>query len=234
MLQTALAAEEAARGKPGTATVDEDMGGKPGAAGGSSRLSGGGGGLSAAERGSVVEAVLEDEEYQLGLVHACIEASHLLRISTHWHLKGTFWAIQRAVRRYERICARWRCMLARLPLWSPVQVVNFAYLRSPAEAFPWAALQLRRMHHSVELWQVSKHHAKASTAPARVCNRGALMVVKHNGAVWVLHQTGKQCVTVTPMPYNDGRVSIGWWMGLLMHPWALRALCQVGRGASAS
>ncbi|KAL4451183.1 hypothetical protein ABPG77_009255 [Micractinium sp. CCAP 211/92] len=105
MLQTALAAGEAARGKPGTAIVDEDNGGKPGAAGSSSRLSGGGGGLSAAERGSVVEAVLEDEEYQLGLVHACIE------------------------------------------------VVNFAYLRSPAEAFPWAALQLRRMHHSVELWQ---------------------------------------------------------------------------------
>ena len=38
----------------------------------------------------------------------------------------------------------------------PVQVVNFAYLRSPAEAFPWAALQLRRMHHGLELWQVSR------------------------------------------------------------------------------
>lgn len=37
----------------------------------------------------------------------------------------------------------------------PGQVVNFAYLHSPAEAFPWVALQLRRLHNSVELWQAS-------------------------------------------------------------------------------
>ncbi|KAL4422907.1 hypothetical protein ABPG75_009104 [Micractinium tetrahymenae] len=108
MLHTALAEEEAARRKPGAdgpgpTGGGAGSGGQPGAAGGSP--GGSDGGLSTAERSRVVESVLDDEEYQLGLVHACIE------------------------------------------------VVNFAYLRSPAEAFPWAALQLRRMHHSVELWQ---------------------------------------------------------------------------------
>lgn len=34
------------------------------------------------------------------------------------------------------------------------QVVNYAYLASPSTAFPWATLQLGRIHHTLELWQV--------------------------------------------------------------------------------
>lgn len=72
MLQAALAAEEAARGKAGRAAWADGSKGRPDAKdGGQDSING----LSAAERGCVVESVLEDVEYQLGLVHACIEAS---------------------------------------------------------------------------------------------------------------------------------------------------------------
>lgn len=34
------------------------------------------------------------------------------------------------------------------------QVVNYAHLRDRAHAFPWATLQLSRLHYALELWQV--------------------------------------------------------------------------------
>jgi hypothetical protein len=36
-----------------------------------------------------------------------------------------------------------------------MQVVNFAYLRDAQQTFPWATLMLDRIHHTIELWQVS-------------------------------------------------------------------------------
>lgn len=60
--------------RPGAAAAGSGSDGEPDAADGGADSSTR---LSAAERCRVVETVLEDEEYQLGLVHACIEASPL-------------------------------------------------------------------------------------------------------------------------------------------------------------
>lgn len=34
-------------------------------------------------------------------------------------------------------------------------MVNYAHLRSREHAFPWATLQLGRLHYALELWQVA-------------------------------------------------------------------------------
>ena len=69
----------------------------------------------------------------------------------------------------------------------PVQVVNFAYLRSPQEAFPWATLQMGRMHHTLELWPVGGVGGRADgRADGRMGKWGVMAPLQHDSrAGWV-------------------------------------------------
>lgn len=108
--------------------------------------------------------MLASADLQLGLANACIEVG-----------AGCPRACQEGQRRAAgstpppACCAlpeshlrgtacRWHAMPSLtcppLSIPAPIQVVNYAHMRSHANAFPWATLQLGRLHHALELWQV--------------------------------------------------------------------------------
>lgn len=118
--------------------------------------------LTPAQQDRVVEQMVQGADIQLGLVNACIEVgAGRAGGAAHRGALGT----QRMAR--EQGCgACWRlAMLAQSALPPTLlagpqhlcsqQVVNYAHLRDRAHAFPWATLQLSRLHYALELWQVS-------------------------------------------------------------------------------
>lgn len=121
--------------------------------------------LSPAQQDRVVEQMVQGADIQLGLVNACIEVGAACvekweatgqRCSSAAALAG--WTCpHQCIRQFdaggpEHSQLSWVTVAACLP---PLQqVVNYAHLRSREHAFPWATLQLGRLHYALELWQV--------------------------------------------------------------------------------
>lgn len=143
VLLAALAQEEAA--------VAAGQAGAGGSAAAGEAAEGGTPALSSAARDRVVEAVLADAEHQLGLVHTCVEVGAGRR-AIH--------VVVQPLLLQEACCTADSSSPPHLPPSCSIrhppalQVVNYAYMGRASQAFPWATLQLGRLHHCLELWQV--------------------------------------------------------------------------------